>query len=174
MKEALYLDYRRAPAHAWTGKLLLWAGLLALAAAGLGYRHLSSLEASQRARLAEIASGDLPMASQPRADPQQQAEIQHAGEVSLHLALPWETLFQSLEASGDGDVAILGIESQASPSKVRITAEARDFAAMVHYVERLQAIHFFTQVELLTHHLRTEDPQHPVRFEISALWGTSS
>jgi Tfp pilus assembly protein PilN len=173
MKERLYLDYRRAPAYTWVGKILLGLGLLTLVATGVFYQRLLSTAASQQSRLALPGSFAQTIPEQSSPDSHQDDANLQAATIVTQLDLPWETFFQSLEASSGNDVAVLAIESQASPPTAKITAEAHDFATVTRFVERLQSLGFFTHVELLTHHVRAKDPQHPVRFEVGALWGTT-
>ena len=166
--ERLHLDYRRTPLYAWMGKAILGAGVLAIAGAISVYWHFAGMQARQEVQRVPAVSAIPP--AKP-IDPKQNEALQYANQLAVLLSSPWETLFQAVEASTDADVAILKMESEAQQRALKLSLEARDYDAMMHYVERLEAIDFLTKVQLLNHQEKTDDPQRPIRFEVSALWG---
>jgi hypothetical protein len=67
-------------------------------------------------------------------------------------------------------VAVLSIEPDHSKRLVHITGESRDLPTALAYVQRLQKSTLLRYPMLDTHDLKTDDPQHPVRFALSAEW----
>ena len=83
---------------------------------------------------------------------------------------PWDKLFKALETSMDKDVALLSIQPDVAGGVVILSAEARDWNAMLGYIRRLGEDKFFTDVHLVSHQIQQSDPQKPVRFVLSCAW----
>jgi hypothetical protein len=93
------------------------------------------------------------------------------------LAAPWSQLLAELEAASadsGGDIALLSIEPDQARHRVHVTAEARTLHLALAYVQRLRKSAALRYPMLETHELREEDPQHPVRFQLSADWNDAS
>ena len=171
----LELDFhsdRRKPR--WPDVALLAAGLVG--ALGLGihsvdvFSQIRVLEAQQTAfeRRADHAAVDPRLAA---LDAQQlRAEVKQANDVLTQLALPWETLFKDIESSPQNHVALLAIEPDSDKRVIRITGEAKDFAAMLGYVRFLQGKESLTGVYLQSHHIEQRTAERPVRFVLVASW----
>jgi hypothetical protein len=102
---------------------------------------------------------------------------QDATKTVRALAAPWSQLLAELEnASGDtaGNVALLAIEPDQAKHRVRVTAEARTLELALAYVQRLRKTAVLRYPMLDNHELRSEDKDHPVRFQISADWSDAS
>lgn len=102
-----------------------------------------------------------------------QAGGQDAMRTVTVLVTPWSRLLAELEQAGhdsQDSVALLAIEPDHAKHRIRITAEARSLSAALGYVERLRRTQVLHYPMLDSHELRTEDQQHPVRFEMSADW----
>jgi hypothetical protein len=171
---ALDLDFRRDGSKAkWPGGLLLAASL----AAGLflfnEYRQIEAeagaAEASLRA--AGPAARKKPAPPRAGADLQKTAlEVKRASEILARLKLPWNELFVSVESANVPDVALLGVESDTEKRRVKISAEAKDLQAMLDYLRFLHTQPTLTEIYLQSHQYQQQDPQHPVRFVLSADW----
>jgi hypothetical protein len=53
---------------------------------------------------------------------------------------------------------------------VRITGESRDLPMVLAYLDRLQTSALLRYPMLDTHEIKADDPQHPVRFALTAEW----
>jgi hypothetical protein len=172
MRQAIHLDFaggRRG--ISLTGALLLAAGAIAAGAVLLEYRVMAQHRAGLETRLAALAQ------AQARAKPVTSVADARvavsAEQAALDLATPWTLLLAELEqASKDsqGQVAVLGVEPDHAKHHVRVTAESRSLALALAYVERLQASRSLQYPMLDRHEIRADDPQHPVRFELTGSW----
>lgn len=54
---------------------------------------------------------------------------------------------------------------------MHIGCEARNIAAMLNYIKRLEQRHEFGSVYLQSHQIQEQDPDKPVRFSLFAVWG---
>lgn len=90
----------------------------------------------------------------------------------LQLNLPWSDLAAALAESTPASIALLALEPDAKRRTVRISAEAKSSDEMLAYLARLQANGWFRSVVLVRHEVMEQDPNRPLRFQISAGWGT--
>jgi hypothetical protein len=65
---------------------------------------------------------------------------------------------------------VLGVEPDRAKHHVRVTAESRDLTQALAYIERLQSSRSIQYPMLDRHETRADDPQHPVRFELTGEW----
>jgi hypothetical protein len=173
---ALRLDYqRRTRPGSWPGLGMLLSALVALLLTGGYYHRLGeSIErwesrvaheerlVSHRARAMRPASAE--------AAREQALEIQHANQVLRRLSLPWDALFRAVESSGGKNIALLSMEPDLRKGAVTISAEAKDFDAMLEYVRQLGKREVFGSVLLQSHQVQQADPQKPIRFSLRAVW----
>lgn len=162
------LDLEFAPRRArWPAWLLLAAGLAVAADVTLTWSELRSeartLEQPRGARR-PAASNKAPL---PEAV---QREFDAARQALQELALPWEALFQAIEGATSNDTALLAIEPDPGKRALRIGGEARDFPAVLGYVERLAAQPVLAGVHLVTHQVREDVAERPVQFTLLATW----
>ena len=97
-------------------------------------------------------------------------EIRRANDVIEQIALPWDRLFRAVESAAGEKVALLGITPDQKSGTVEVGGEAADLNEMFDYVKRLQSQPSLTRVYLLNHKLNDQDPQHPIRFTVTASW----
>lgn len=110
----------------------------------------------------------------PSMDPRRMAEaLQRANVVALELARPWDRTFAALEAADQPGVALLAIDPDTRRDELRITAESKDMAGMLGYLDQLRAQPAFGDVALQQHEVRMDDPGRPVRFTLLAQWKTA-
>ena len=128
--------------------------------AGLEYR-LRALH--ERTRAAPVVRSTEQLA-------QEQLELKLMQRVNARLGLPWEALFDELEASVGEHVTLLSAEPDADKGVLQVTAEARDLAAMLAYGKRLAASSRFKDALIQSHQVQAQDPQRPVRFVVAAQW----
>lgn len=169
----LELDFQRKPAPMGGGGVVLL--LVALMLGGklfADYRQLSAEIEQGEAKLARLERLAGHKASRPSAKTtdSQGAEIKRANEVIDQLALPWDRLFAAVEEATGKDVALLSIQPDRRKGRVVIGGEAKDAAAMLDYLRRLNEADSLREVALLSHQIQQQDPQKPVRFNLSAKW----
>jgi len=91
----------------------------------------------------------------------------------LQLNLPWRDLAAALGEATPNTIALLALEPDAKRRTVRISAEARSSDEMLAYITRLQAEEWFSSVVLLRHEVMEQDPNRPLRFQVSVQWEAS-
>lgn len=85
-----------------------------------------------------------------------------------HSAAQWEELFTSLEEAGNDSVTLLTLQPGAS--EITISGEAKDLAASMEYVKRLQSCSVFAGVHLTQSEIVLGHPLRPIRFALAAEW----
>lgn len=90
--------------------------------------------------------------------------------VFSELTVPWQHLLSIVEGYREHDVALIGIDQSPAQGQIRITAEAKDFDAMIRYLKYLQGSALLREAVLNTHLVETMTPGVPVRFQITAIW----
>ena len=170
----LDLDYQRRRVRVlWVGWLLLLVGVVSAGIAVSTFRGVSeqkgNLEAtlaqSERKRITGVRGELSELDSKRYAE-----EIKLANAVAERLTLPWEDLFQAIEARGSKEVALLALEPDVQKKTLRITAEARNKADMLEYVRNLNQDERLMNVHLVDHQIQTQAPGQPVRFSMQASW----
>ena len=165
------LDY--AAHRSRTGWVLLCVGVLVAAAAGVLYAGL----ADQSARWGQVAQkaarqGAAFIAARDNPDDRRRLLLQvaDANEVIGRLSLPWNELFKGIEESSIDTVALLSVQPQPQQHLITLNGEAKSYADVLEYMQRLDASQAFTRTRLLSHRVKREDPRHPVAFAIAANW----
>ena len=100
------------------------------------------------------------------------AQVSAVNAAVLQLNLPWRDLAAALGDATPASIALLALEPDARRRTLRISAEAKNSDDMLAYVARLQAEDWFTSVVLMRHEVMQEDPNRPLRFQVSVQWGT--
>lgn len=165
---------RRSGPLAWS---LLALGSAMVAGLVLLQQNLQTeqvdLEASVHSLELQLGRRPATTAPQSTAASREQAErLAQMRSVSQQLQRPWQQLFVMLEALPQDDVALLGLTPDARKGQVRIAAEARNLEAMLQYHQRLEASDELSDVSLLNHEVLAAQPEHPVRFTLTATWET--
>ena len=174
MTRRLDIDFRMVrPRLPRAGIALLLIGLLAasLAAvqASLAY---TGWRAASEARDRTLAHRQV-LAQQRRAPaptPAEQRSVRNATLLADALRAPWGQLLGALETGPAGTVALLAVEPLPARHEVRITGEARDYAAMLDYLRYLQHQPGLAAVTLAGHQLQRQAGGTPVRFQVQARW----
>jgi Tfp pilus assembly protein PilN len=168
----LDLDFSPARRNGLAGWLLLAAGLAAALAAGMQFQ---SAQAARMALASELNSASGRMANgKPetvRAGPPVDPRVSKAAnQIARELQMPWAEMLAALEAVPTPEVALLGVEPSALRHVVRITAEAKNSAAMLEYLQALQGGRQFSDVWLTSHLVQAQTPGTPVRFVVQLKW----
>lgn len=108
-----------------------------------------------------------------RLDPTLAREWRSAEQAVQRLALPWDELFGRVEAAAYERVALLAIEPDVNKRELSITGEAPDYLAVLTYVARLGEPGMLTDVHLVRHEVRQDEPRQPLRFTVAARWSTA-
>ncbi len=172
---AVSLEFSTASRRPSAGAVGLAAlGFLALLGVVAQYQTMAGRVAGLEARLSAQREQLAPALAAASDSPQLQTD---AADVTAQLATPWSQLMVDLESAGvdsKGAVALLGIEPDRASGRVKLTAEARSLTAALSYLQRLQASGTLRQPLLDSHEVRADDPEHPVRVQISADWKVRS
>jgi hypothetical protein len=176
MMPCLAIDFVRHRARVpRAGVALALAAMLLMALAGdvlwRAYRVNDEAHATLAASVPrETASPRRdPAASTPAA--RQQAK--RIGAVFSEMTVPWQDLLSIVEGYREHDVSLIGIDQIPVQGQIRITAEAKDFDAMIRYLKYLQGSSLLREAVLNTHLVETTTPGVPVRFQITAIWRKS-
>ena len=174
MRAPIRLDFERVkPRFGGLSLLLLTLGSLSIAAVAALYYQTSQHRAGLEYRVTAEIRAHMPK-DLVRHDAVAEARLtQGATQAAMDLATPWTSLLAELEQASkdtDDNVALLGIDPDHSKHSVRISAEARSLEHALAFVIRLQSSHALDSPMLDRHEVRSDDPQHPVHFELTADW----
>jgi hypothetical protein len=158
------------------GWAVLAAGLCAAVAVAVMYSGIEERSAQWELAARKVAQADpvgrkqAGIPTDARARTQLIAQVEDANDVIGRLSLPWNTLFRSLENAALDTVALLGVQPQPQQRLVTLVGEARSYADVLEYIERLDASDAFVHSRLVSHKIKREGPVHPVDFIIAAQW----
>lgn len=173
MMRRLYLEF--APRRTTPVALKLALAVMLLAAAGYTY-HLYAGKVAVLARLESVAMQQIQGRNAERA---RRSAVPDAATLSMNdgarraaqrLAFPWDKFFMAIEAPDMENVALLELLPEPAKGYVLLTAEARDFPAMLRYVQQLQEQEGFADVHVTGHHVQVQEPTRPVRFVVHVRW----
>jgi hypothetical protein len=167
----LQLDYLKSTRRSRLALWLLTAFAIGFAAdTAWRYREVLAEIASKEVQLAK-ANASRPHAVNAAAAPAVSTEeIAVARETVRKISLPWNTLFQALEAAKTDRVALLAIEPDAESRTVVLSAEAKDYPAALAYVATLAEQKGIARVHLSRHEAKQSASPRPVAFTVSAAW----
>jgi hypothetical protein len=173
--DRIRLDYQRREAPLPRGGLLVLFLAVALSV-GVGghYRSLSRQLSGAEAALDRLENTahrrGILVRKGGRAGGDHGEEIAYANEVLRQLTLPWDQLFDTIEASGSKDVALLTLAPDRDKQVVRIGIEAKNADAAFTYLRTLEARDIFASVRVQSHQIQSQDPEKPIRFALEASW----
>lgn len=90
--------------------------------------------------------------------------------ITDQLAFPWEPLFQALEKSQQADIALLSLQPDTKKMQVKLGGEAKDFKAVLTYINQLQSSPVFSKIYLIKHEVNESIQQKPIDFTLIAYW----
>ena len=90
------------------------------------------------------------------------------------LNLPWNEVFEALEAATPQTIALISLEPDARRNSVKGIAESKDSDDMVRYIEQLKKQPYFKNVFITMHDINQLDPNKPLRFQFEAYWQGST
>lgn len=97
-------------------------------------------------------------------------QVEAAAKAITLLAMPWGELYGSLERTVDETITLLAVLPSPEKGEVRLSGEAKDFAALRGYLKRLNETGTLADVRLLRQEVKQNDPQLPIVFSIAAVW----
>ncbi len=160
----------------WAGWVLLAAAIAVLSDLGVSYYQTRNAVAENEARLAallrpgRLAHAGNGVGRMPAASSVAPEELAHAADSFQRLATPWKNLFSALESTATDKVALLAVEPDPKTGTVMISGESKDYLAALNYVLGLSQAKTLSNVRLVKHEVRQNNPQRPVGFSISASW----
>ena len=160
------LDYLRPAGRTnWLG-----LALIALSLSVTGYLGARYAETNSELIRLDTETSLIAAERRPTNFPRErlEGETKAAEAVVRRLAVPWAALVGALEQASTRDVAILQLQPDADRRQLQLTAEARDAEAMFAYLENLEASRGLSEVHLVSHEVRTDGPQRPIRFSLQA------
>lgn len=166
---SLDLDYLRTmrPKH-WPGLLLLALGALSVIAVNReGARIEHRIEVYQ-GQLSTGRQAALPVSERDAAAFGAQIRAAHA--TYTRLATPWSAFFDAIEAAQIPGVRLDAVEPDASQRTAVFSGQARNYVAVLNYVNALEAKGGLTRVHLTRHERRAQDPAYPIAFTIQVSW----
>jgi hypothetical protein len=176
MRQLIEMDFVGSSRRVrWPGLLLLLLSAVSVGMVIYEYHLAAQRRAGLEYRIAALMRARKPEAPE---DAALNAKVAVSAErAAQDLATPWTLLLAELEqASKDsqGQVALLGVEPDHAKHSVRVTAEARTLELALNYVQRLQSSRSLEYPMLDRHEIRADDPQRPVRFELTGQWKDST
>ena len=173
----LTLDFRRdALFRRKIGIWLLLGGICAGLAVAMSYTSANKALLHVKRQTAELRQASAPLTEQKSSmDPTLLAtEIKHANDIIRQLNLPWDALFTALEsATNKQQVALLSIQPDTRKQMIHINGEAKNLDAILEYLAQLRRQETLAQITLTNHEIKSQDPDKPVRFSLSAKWVTA-
>ncbi|MBI5436187.1 MAG: hypothetical protein HY937_03660 [Nitrosomonadales bacterium] len=172
----LELNYQKPanPPRKMAGWMLLLAGLALLIEMGVSYDRLQS---EREAMNREIRTSKIRMDTPSELHITREftdKDFEEGRQIINRLSTPWDAFFAGLESVSNENVAILSIEPDMYTGLLRIEGEAKNYAAVLTLVAQLRMTKPFSEVFLLRHETKRDDPQHPVSFTLSLRWVKSS
>lgn len=171
----LRINFGRTARLAQAGAALLVAGAFAFSASVAWYFAVDRelVQARDQAKdVTKMLRRSPARVEESRKDDREfQQEVRIANGVIQQMSIPWDLLFSDIESSTGSEVALLSVQPDAATRVVRISGEAKEFAAMVAYIRRLEKTDHLGKVMLQGHEIKIQDPQKPVAFVLLAVWG---
>ncbi len=168
-----------APRSAWRTALTLspLAALAGLLGLGLCLTAAIEIQGSRQRQQALQARIDALQAGRaqtlPRVAPRAAVPPARAAAVNAAIAqlnLPWSAMLDGFERASSRSVALLALTPDPSGRQVRGSAEARNPAAMLAYIDRLNAQAVFEDARLLRHETSAQDANKPLAFDFEVRW----
>lgn len=151
------------------GALLLIGGAL-LVEMGMSYVRLQH-ERAEIIHEVQTSKLSLDISNKEPADQKfTDKDFEVARQIVDRLSTPWDSFFAGLESVSTENVAILSIQPDIQTGLLHIEGEAKDYAAVLTLVAQLRVIKPFSEVFLLHHEIKRDDPLHPVGFSLSMYW----
>jgi Tfp pilus assembly protein PilN len=174
----LALDYQRAPGGSnRAGVALFVIGAVAAVVLVQTLARLDQRTIELQAQLGRLERRHVPVTKGRLTEAQSKQlseQVAFADAVAERLTLPWEDVLQAIESARAKDVALLGLDPDATKRLVRINAEARTRPAMLAFVQQLSGDARLRDVHLIEHESQAQTQGLAVRFAVQAAWTPKS
>jgi hypothetical protein len=169
------LEFYGPPRPRW--RWLGWAMLVAAVMGGFAVSEQLSA-ASQRHAVAESRHDQLserlrvkaPRRAAVAPDPQTLADVQRANLIIDQLTVPWDELFDAVEAADARGLAVLSMTPNARERSLRLAGEARSMTDLLAYVSRVAEQPLLGQVHLQGYNTVAREGVTVVAFTLAATW----
>lgn len=171
----LQLDFVQRPGSAWRG--VGWGVLVAAVGVAIGFanqhadaqqRHATALSRHDRLETRLRVTG--PRRAPALPDAQALADLRRANAIIDQLTVPWDTLFDAVEAADARGLGVLSLAPNARERTVRLAGESRSMNELLAYLERLAAQPALGQAHLLGYSTAQRDGVELVSFSLAATW----
>ena len=177
-RAALQLDFRRHPSSRWRwfGWVLLIVAVMSAIVFSRRYAEIDEHHADAQGRMdrldERVRATGLRRTAAP-ADPQTLADLRRAGVIIDQLTVPWDELFDALDAAGARGLGMLSLTPNARDRSVRLAGESLSMNELLAYVDRLASQPVLSQVHLLGYTTAQRDGVSVVSFTLAATWRQS-
>ncbi len=171
----LQLDFRAPARPRW--RWLGWAVLVASVVAVLVFsEHMAGAtqhHATAQARhdkLSERLRDKVPRRAATAPDALTLAEVQRANRIIDQLTVPWDELFNAVEAADSRGLAVLSLTPNALDRSLRLAGESRSMNELLAYVGRVAEQPSLSGVHLLAYNTVLREGVPVVAFTLAATW----
>lgn len=170
-----HIDFAAAPRPGRIGIAVLTVGVLAAGMAMLDDSRSSEVVVQLQGKHERLATAVERIRRVAGTTPAN-AMLSQSDQAMRRIAAPWGTLLDALEQAQmkSESVALLGIEPDSTRGRLRVSGEAKNFAALVDYMGFLEGQGGLSALRLLTQQIKREDAEHPVVFQFEAKWGVTA
>ena len=91
-------------------------------------------------------------------------------QISRKMNMPWDNIFRGLQRAGAARIALLEVTPDPDTHRLRMVGEAPRANEVWEYMTRLSLQPGFSQVVLVEHEFRQDQPQQPIRFVLDLKW----
>ena len=152
------------------GALVLAASVLLAAGLVAHQRDLAEELDSVETKIGRLARAQSPRLAVQGSRQTVAEEVRRVNQAAMRLTIPWEELFQTVEAAADKRVALLALQPNFQKRELKISGEADDFGVIRRYVERLESGEALAEVRLVSHEVVSRPGATRIRFELTAAW----
>lgn len=96
--------------------------------------------------------------------------VQRFDALNRRLATPWGMILTAIDQAVADHVVLLTVEPDAEKGRIQISAEGKTAEAMTTFVSALANNPAFSSAVLVSHQVRTEDQDKPLRFMVAVQW----
>ena len=171
----LQLDFRapERPRWRWLGWALLVASVAVVLVFSEHVAEASQQHAKAQARndqLSERLRDKTPRRAATAPDALTLAEVQRANRIIDQLTVPWDELFNAVEAADARGLAVLSLTPNALDRSLRLAGESRSMNELLAYVGRVAQQPGLSGVHLLAYNTVLRDGVPVVSFTLAATW----
>jgi len=97
-------------------------------------------------------------------------QFDQANAAHAQLIAPWEDILHGLEQARNEEIGLLALIADAARQEITLSGEAKDFAALSAFADRLASNALFQKVTVTNHKLSDGAPPVTVRFDLQLRW----